>query len=72
MKLSGQEVLVCDCAGTMTIDGAKIGKACGAVGGCSVATSLCRDQIDRYEAALDTSGGASLTVSYTHLTLPTR
>ena len=65
MKLSGQEVLVCDCAGTMTIDGAKIGKACGAAGGCSVATSLCRDQIDRYEAALDTSGGASLIVACT-------
>ena len=65
MKLSGQEVLVCDCAGTMTIDGAKLGKACGAAGGCTVATSLCRDQIDQYEAALDTSGGASLIVACT-------
>ena len=65
MKLSGQEVLVCDCGATMDIDGAKLEKACSAAGGCTQATSLCRDQIDRYEAALEATDGASLIVACT-------
>ncbi len=68
MKLSDQEVLVCDCAGTMTIDGTKLGKACEAADGCTVVTSLCRDQIDRYEAALESADGASLIVACTQET----
>ena len=68
MKLSGQEVLVCDCGATMDIDGAKLEKACSAAGGCTVATSLCRDQIDRYEAALEATDGASLIVACTQET----
>ena len=68
MKLSGQGVLVCDCGATMDIDGAKLEKACSAAGGCTVATSLCRDQIDRYEAALEATDGASLIVACTQET----
>ena len=68
MKLSRHEVLVCDCGSTMNIDGAKLGKACGASDGCTVATSLCRDQIDRYEAALDAAGDTSLIVACTQET----
>ena len=68
MKLSRHEVLVCDCGSTMDIDGAKLAKACGASGGCTVATSLCRDQIDRYEAALEAAGNTSLIVACTQET----
>jgi len=68
MKLSGQEVLVCDCGATMDIDGAKLETACSAAGGCTVATALCRGQIDRYEAALESADGAPLIVACTQET----
>ena len=68
MKMSGHQVLVCDCAGTMEIDGTKLSKACGASGGCLVATSLCRDQIDHYEEALESAGDARLIVACTQET----
>jgi ferredoxin len=68
MKLSGREVLVCDCGSSMEIDAGKLGKACGAVEGCSVATSLCRGEIERYEAALDAAGDTPLIVACTQET----
>ncbi len=68
MKLSGREVLVCDCGSSMEIDAGKLGKACGAVEGCSVATSLCRGEIEQYEAALDAAGDTPLIVACTQET----
>ena len=44
MNIEGFKVMVCDCGGTMSIDGERLSKACGAANGCSVATSLCRSQ----------------------------
>ena len=52
MKLDDQKIMVCNCGGSMDIDAKKLAKACGAAGGCEVATELCRGQIDRFEATL--------------------
>lgn len=46
------EILVCDCGGSMPIDGKALAKACGA-SGADVATSLCRNQTDRVLRALE-------------------
>lgn len=46
MNLGDKTVLVCDCEGTMPLDGKALAKACGAEG-CTVGTQLCRDQIAR-------------------------
>ena len=42
MNLSDAKVMLCNCDGTMTLDGTKLAKACGAEDGCKIATSLCR------------------------------
>ncbi|MGC6453690.1 MAG: 4Fe-4S dicluster domain-containing protein [Candidatus Puniceispirillaceae bacterium] len=65
MKLSGREVLVCDCGASMDIDAKGLGKACGAADGCNVATSLCRGEIGQYEAALAAAGTTPLIVACT-------
>ncbi|MEX0503817.1 4Fe-4S dicluster domain-containing protein [Alphaproteobacteria bacterium LSUCC0719] len=65
MKLAERDILVCDCGGTMDIDAAKLGKACGAAGGCAVATELCRSGIERFESALEASGDRPLIVACT-------
>ena len=44
MNLSNATVMICNCGGTMALDGTKLAKACGAVDGCKVATSLCRTE----------------------------
>ena len=58
MKLNGKEVLVCNCEGTMTIDGKALAKACQGSdkkgGGkkaeeLSVASHLCRTQIEEFQ-----------------------
>ena len=56
-------LLVCNCAGTMDIDGAALGKALGGSSDLTVHTQLCRRQIASFEAALD--GGASVIVACT-------
>ena len=65
MKLAERDILVCDCGGTMDIDGAKLGKACGAAAGCAVATELCRSGIATFETALEASGDQPLIVACT-------
>ena len=65
MKLAERDILVCDCGGTMEIDGAKLGKACGAAGGCAVATELCRSGIGTFETALEASADNPLIVACT-------
>ena len=58
MKLNGKEVLVCNCEGTMTIDGKALAKACQGSdkkgGGKKaadliVASHLCRTQIEEFQ-----------------------
>lgn len=53
MKLNQKHVLVCDCEGTMPIDGEALAKACGqgdaAEGDLKVATHLCRRQIEEFQ-----------------------
>ena len=65
MKLDDQKIMVCNCGGSMDIDAKKLAKACGAAEGCEVATELCRGQIERFEAALQERGDASLIVACT-------
>lgn len=55
MKLGESTVLVCDCAGTMPLDGAEIASACGAES-CAVSRLLCRDQIGKVAAAARSGG----------------
>ncbi len=50
MQLGDSTVLVCDCAGTMPLDGAAIAKACGAES-CAVSRMLCREQIGKVATA---------------------
>lgn len=50
MELNGKTVLVCDCSGTMRVDGDALARACGARGA-QVSTMLCRHQIGAFEAA---------------------
>ncbi|NDA18883.1 MAG: hypothetical protein EBY34_06640, partial [Alphaproteobacteria bacterium] len=52
MILSNQKIMVCNCGGTMAIDGPKLAKACGAASGCEVATSLCRAETETLAAAM--------------------
>ena len=60
MKINGRTVMVCDCTRTMALDGKALAKACGTAAGAegelSVATQLCRAQLDRFEAQLKTTG----------------
>ncbi|MEQ8397344.1 4Fe-4S binding protein [Thalassobaculum sp.] len=55
MQRGDRTVLICDCGGTMDIDGAKLSKACGGTGG-TVFTALCRREINRFVDALGTTG----------------
>jgi ferredoxin len=54
MEVNGRTVLVCNCEGTMPLDGAKLAKACGASSGSATpATQLCRAELDRFITALE-------------------
>lgn len=63
MKLNGQQVLVCDCEGTMAIDGKALAKACDGDGELTVATHLCRRQIEEFQR--QAGDGAPLLVACT-------
>jgi len=52
MEINGKTVLVCDCEGTMPLDGARLAKACGAAGSIPLATQLCRRELERFADAL--------------------
>ncbi len=49
---SHRPLLVCNCAGTMAIDGAELANALGRPAPLGVCTSLCRNQLGVFEAAL--------------------
>lgn len=57
MNLNGKNVLVCDCEGTMSIDGKALSKACGGEGALDVATHLCRRQITAFQKAAQDAAG---------------
>ncbi len=63
MKINGKTVLLCDCEGTMSLDGAALAKACGGEGELPIHNHLCRVQMDRFQASLD--DGAPLIVACT-------
>ena len=53
MEINGKRILVCDCEGTMPLDGGALAKACGAaaVGAAAVGHRLCRAQLGDLGAA---------------------
>ena len=52
MKINGKRVLVCNCKGTMNIDGSNLAKACGSNEMLNIAYSLCQEQIKMFEKAI--------------------
>ena len=55
MKIEGKEVLLCNCEHSMPLDGKKIAKACaaaGAEGELTLASQLCRSQVQNFQNAL--------------------
>jgi len=46
MEIGGRTVLLCDCGGTMPMDGRAVAKACAASGAAAVNRQLCRAQLD--------------------------
>ena len=66
MEVNGRTVLVCNCEGTMPLDGAKLAKACGASSGSATpATQLCRAELDRFITALESPNTKPLMVACT-------
>ena len=61
MESTGRKLLVCDCDGTMPLDAAALGRACGQ--DIALNTELCRAQIATYDAALE--GGEKMLVCCT-------
>ena len=51
-NLFNNQVVVCDCGGTMNIDGKKLAKSCDIKSICDVASSLCRNETDQLAAAM--------------------
>jgi ferredoxin len=49
-------LLVCSCEGTMPLDEARLAKACRATGSLSLATQLCRRELQRFADALGDAG----------------
>ena len=66
MKLNEKHVLVCDCEGTMSIDGTALAKACGQEtgddGDLKVATHLCRRQVEEFQRVAGIAGQAGETL----------
>lgn len=52
MELGGKKLLVCNCEGTMPLDGTAIAKACGAGGERTLNRHLCRAELGDFEKAL--------------------
>lgn len=63
MRLDGKRVLVCNCEGSMPLDGKALARACGAGDGGDVSSQLCRAQIKNFQAALQ--AGEPLVVACT-------
>ena len=63
MKVGGKRCLVCDCEGTMPLDGAALARALGSAAEPVVHHQLCRRQIDAVGAAA--AGGEALLIACT-------
>ena len=63
MKVGGKRCLVCDCEGTMPLDGGALARALGAAGEPVVHHQLCRRQIDAVRAVA--GGGEELLIGCT-------
>ena|SRR5579863_10397502 len=51
MEIGGKSVLLCDCQGTMPLDGKAVARACAVAGAGAVAHHLCRAELDRLLSA---------------------
>ncbi len=65
MKLNGKQLLVCNCEGTMAVDGKALAKACRAAEGAddgdlAVNTHLCRAQLNEFERVAGKADGELL------------
>ncbi len=56
MEINGKKVLLCDCEGTMRLDGKALATACGAGQPGRIHTQLCRAQLDAFRGALAEGG----------------
>ena len=63
MEIGGRKILVCDCEGTMPLDGKALAKACGGTAAAFVNHQLCRAQLENFRAAA--AGGTPLLVACT-------
>ena len=63
MKINRKTFLLCDCQGTMSLDGGALAEACGGDGDLVIHNHLCRGQMERFKAAL--SNGEPLVVACT-------
>jgi ferredoxin len=61
--LGGRTVLVCNCEGTMAIDGGRLARACGLAGPLKVAHQLCGADVERFRN--EAAGGGKLLVACT-------
>lgn len=52
MELGGKKLFICNCEGTMPLDGKAIGKACGAGESLALNRHLCRAELGDFERAL--------------------
>ena len=52
MKLSNKTILVCDCGGTMSINGASLAKACGVQDVPTIHHNLCKTELVHFENEL--------------------
>ena len=59
MKLDGKEILICDCEGTMPLDGEALAKVCGAdpADAPAVHRNLCRRELERFARAVGQADG---------------
>jgi ferredoxin len=63
MEIGGRKLLVCNCEGTMTLDGKRLAKACAAAEAPFVNSQLCRAQLENFRAAV--AAGRPLLVACT-------
>lgn len=63
MRFDGKRLLVCNCEGTMPLDGKALAKVCGTSDAAEISNQLCRAEIGRFHTAL--KAGEPLTVACT-------
>jgi ferredoxin len=52
MKLNGKTVLLCNCEGSMSLDGEALRQACSADSAAAINSHLCRTQLETFKAAV--------------------